>query len=284
MKKLIPVFIFLIFLPLSANLLFDEEVPEQLRNGISELYRAKKITNSFLIEMQGNGTLVIIAENGFIRTMPLKDVTEFDVLNVMEDMVEIIFENKSDETMKNVTAADIEKAGQHAKKEKPDEKRDPLLKSGLVVAERVEFFPWITSSNRFSASLIITSEENWAGGLHVSAGLAFIHLGFTIKKGADIVFDEEKKVGWDSYGADIQFDVLSIYGSFLAVGFDVSLYRAKDKIFEREFFIFKTGYRYRWFEASGSINVSPSVVELGLFGTKYTMERFNFSITAGARF
>jgi hypothetical protein len=285
MRKLIPLIILFVFSTVSANLLFDEGIPENLRNGISELYRAKKIKNSFLVEMQGSENLVIIAENGFIRTIPLENVTEFDVLNVMEDMVEIIFEKKPDEKIENLTADDLKKAGQYAKKEEPDKKRGtPLLKSGLAVAERVEFFPWIKSSNRFSASLILTSEENWAGGFNVSAGLAFIHLGVSIKKGADIVFDKEKKVGWDSYGANIQFDIISIYDSFISVGFDVSLYRAKDKIFEREFFIFKTGYRYSWFETSASINVSPSIVELGLFGTKYTMDRFNFSVTAGARF
>ncbi|HPY14905.1 MAG TPA: hypothetical protein PLI61_08435, partial [bacterium] len=94
MKMIIMVIIISFFSNLQANLLFDDGVPENLRNGISELYQKKKIKNSFLIEVQASGDLLIIAENGFIKSLSMSDITAFDVLNVMEEMVEIVFEKK----------------------------------------------------------------------------------------------------------------------------------------------------------------------------------------------
>jgi hypothetical protein len=281
-------FSFIIFFvtDLFANLLFDDAVPEELKSEISRLYREKKIRNSFLVEVQGGTDLLIIAENGFIKAMPISAVTAVDVLNVMEEMVEIVFEKKKDDDTESETAKDLKKVKKFSidESEKESEKKQTYLKGGIKVADNVEFFPWTEKGRRFNVSLFVTSEESWAGGANISAGLAFLRLGIHLKKGSDIVFTKEDKVSWESYGANIQFDILTIYDSFIAVGFEVALYRAMEKIFEREFFIFKTGYRYKWFEASASINVSPSVVELGLFGTKYTMGRYNFVISAGVLF
>lgn len=287
--KILSIFLIMIMSEnLYGNLLFDDEVPKELKNEISDLYMAKKIKNSFLFEVQGGTDLVIIAENGFIKSMPLAAVTAIDVLNVMEEMVEIVFEKPKDEKegIGIETARDIKKVKKFSANESGNngDNSQNYLKSGLVVADNVEFFPWVERGRRFNVSLFVTSEESWAGGANISAGLAFLRLGISLKKGADIVFAKNDKVPWESYGANIQFDLFLAYGSFVAVGFEVSLYRAMKKLFEREFFIFKTGYRYRWFEAAVSINVSPSVVELGLFGTKYTMERYNFVISAGVLF
>jgi hypothetical protein len=274
------------FADIYANLLFDDGVPEDLRNGISELYRKKNIKNSFLIEVHANGDLLIIAENGFVKSLSMTDITVFDVLNVMEEMVEIVFEKKGPEKISVETGKDLKKVRKFSPDEKELKKDEEhkYLKGGIKVADNIEFFPWTPGSERFNVSLFVTSEENWAGGAGISAGLAFLRLGITFKKGADIVFAKSDKVPWESYGANIQFDVFSAYGSFVSIGFEVALYRAMEKLFEREFFVFKTGYRYKWFEIAASINVSPSVVELGLFGTKYTMERYNFVISGGVLF
>lgn len=286
MKMIIMVIIISFFSNLQANLLFDDGVPENLRNGISELYQKKKIKNSFLIEVQASGDLLIIAENGFIKSLSMSDITAFDVLNVMEEMVEIVFEKKGPDKISVETEKDLKKVKKFSPDEK-DQKKDEeqkYVKGGIKVFDNIEFFPWTPSSERFNVSLFVTSEENWAGGAGISAGLAFLRLGVAFKKGADIVFAESDRVPWESYGANIQFDVFSAYGSFVAIGFEIALYRAMEKLFEREFFIFKIGYRHKWFEAAASINVSPSVVELGLFGAKYTMERYNFVISAGVLF
>lgn len=285
-KMIVVVIVIFLFSDLYANLLFDDGVPEELRNEISDLYRRKKIKNSFLLEIHNNGDLLIIAENGFLKSLSMTDITAFDVLNVMEEMVEIVFEKKGPEKISVETGKDLKKVRKFSPDEK-DLKKDEeqkYVKGGIKVADNVEFFPWTPSVERFNVSLFVTSEENWAGGAGISAGLAFLRLGFAFKKGADIVFAKSDRVPWESYGANIQFDAFSAYGSFVSVGFEVALYRAMGKLFEREFFIFKTGYRYKWFEAAASVNVSPSVVELGLFGTKYTMERYNFVVSGGVFF
>jgi len=109
MKMIIMVIIISFFSNLQANLLFDDGVPENLRNGISELYQKKKIKNSFLIEVQASGDLLIIAENGFIKSLSMSDITAFDVLNVMEEMVEIVFEKKGPDKISVETEKDLKK-------------------------------------------------------------------------------------------------------------------------------------------------------------------------------
>jgi hypothetical protein len=275
--------IFLIFLifftdQLCANLLFDETVPEKLREGISQRYKELGLKNSFLIEIQSKNSLLIVGENGFMRTLPLKQVTAADVINVMENMIgrvliaqkkEVKDEKESEKIKKFIIVAP-----------KPDEKKD-YVNQGIKVSDNIEFFPWNDSSERFGVNFFASSEENWAGGLNVSAGLAFIRVGLDFRKGADLIFDEDKKVGWQAFGAFVQFDLLDLYGIYLSVGFKIGLYTTRGKLFEREFFNFKLAYRLKWFEVSGGINVSPSVVELGLFGEKYTMERYHFVISTG---
>lgn len=267
-----------------ANLLFDDGVPDELRNDISRLYKQKEMQNSFLVEIQNDGSFLIIAENGFIKKLPLGEVTAIDVINLMEEMVEEDFKKKSEMGTTDETVQDLEKVKHSSKKEKPSETKSTYLKGGLKVSENVEFFPWAGKNERFNAELSVSSEENWAGGIGFSAGLAFLRLGLKFRKGSDIVFQKDQKVGWESYGANLMFDLFMVYNFYLSAGFEVALYRAKGKLFEREFFIFKTAYRIEWFEPSVSINVSPSIVELGLFGTKYSMERYHFVVSAGFLF
>ena len=272
--------IFLIFITnqLYANLLFDDTVPEKLREEISLRYKELGHKNSFLIEIQSKDSLLIVGENGFMRTLPLKQVTAADVINVMENMIGRVLIAQKKEVKDKKESEKIEKFIIVAPK--PDEKKD-YVNHGLKVAENIEFFPWNDSSERFGVSFFASSEENWAGGLNVSAGLAFIRLGFDFRKGADLIFDEDKKVEWQAFGAFVQFDLLDLYGLYLSVGFKIGLYTTRGKLFEREFFNFKLAYRLKWFEVSGGINVSPSVVELGLFGEKYTMERYHYVISTG---
>ena len=267
---------------LSANLLFDDTVPEKLREGISKRYKELGLKNSFLIEIQSEDSLLIVGENGFMRSLPLKQVTAADVINVMENMIgRFVLAKKENE-----------KKDEPDKKERikkyiivapnPDKKEDSsYVNKGLKVSDNIEFFPWNDSSERFGVNFFASSEENWAGGLNLSAGLAFVRLGFDFRKGADLIFEEDQKVGWQAFGAFIQFDLLDIYGFYVSAGFQIALYTTRGKLFEREFFNFKLAYRLKWFEISGGINVSPSVVELGLFGDKYTMERYHFVVSTG---
>ena len=266
---------------LSANLLFDDTVPEKLREGISKRYKELGLKNSFLIEIQSEDSLLIVGENGFMRSLPLKQVTAADVINVMENMIGRFVLTKK----KN------EKKDEPDKKERikkyiivapdPDKKDDSYVNKGLKIADNIELFPWNDSSERFGVNFFASSEENWAGGLNLSAGLAFVRLGLDFRKGADLIFEDDQKVGWQAFGAFIQFDLLDIYGFNISAGFQIALYTTRGKMFEREFFNFKLAYRLSWFEISGGINVSPSVVELGLFGDKYTMERYHFVVSTG---
>ncbi|MGI6395109.1 MAG: hypothetical protein ACOX2F_10365 [bacterium] len=282
---LLLIFFSLSLTTLHASLLFDDGVPETLKNEISELYQKKNIKENFLIEIKEEGDLLIIAENGHTKSLPASSVTAFDVINVMEEMVKVIFAKKEEGEIAEETRKDMDKVEDFTiDEEKKPPKKDKLIKKGIKVAERVEFFPWVENKRRFNVSILAASEENWAGGAGVSVAAAFLKFGFNFKKGANIVFSKKDKVSWESYGLNVQLDILSAYGAFLAVGFEIALYRAKEKLFEREFFIFKTGYRYKWFETSASVNVSPSTVELGLFGKKYLMDRYYFLISAGVSF
>ncbi len=267
---------------LSANLLFDETVPEKLRKGISKRYKELGFKNSFLIEVQSEDSILIIGENGFMRSLPLEHITATDVINVMENMIGRVVVTKKKKGEKD---EDSERMKKYViVPSEPEKKEDLYVSKGLEVAENVEFFPWNDSSERFSVNFFASSEENWAGGLNLSAGLAFIRLGFDFRKGSDLVFEDDQKVGWQAFGAFIQFDLLDVYGFLLSTGFQIGLYTTRGKLFEREFFNFRLAYRLKWFEISGGINVSPSVVELGLVGDKYTMERYHFVISTGFLF
>lgn len=264
---------------LSANLLFDETVPDKLREGISKRYKELGLKNSFLIEIQSKDSLLIVGENGFMRSLPLNQVTAEDVINVMENMIGRVVVKREKETPADDESEKMKKYIIVAPE--PEKKKDDVVSKGLKVADNIEFFPWNDSAERFGVNFFASSEENWAGGLNVSAGLAFIRLGLDFRKGADLIFEDDQKVGWQAFGAFIQFDLLDLYGFYLSLGFKIGLYTTRGKLFEREFFNFKLAYRLKWFEISGGINVSPSVVELGLFGDKYTMERYHFVISTG---
>jgi len=282
-KLLLILLVLLISGQLFANLLFDDTVPEKLREEISKKYKELGLKNSFLIEIQSKDSLLIVGENGFMRSLPLKQVSAADVLNVMENMIGRVLigeKTKEDKEIKESESEKIKKYIIVAPEQKKEKEKDYLNK-GLKVAENIEFFPWNDSSERFGVNFFASSEENWAGGLNVSAGLAFVRLGLDFRKGADLVFEEDQKVGWQAFGAFIQFDLLDLYGIYLSIGFKIGLYTTRGKLFEREFFNFKLAYRLKWFEVSGGINVSPSIVELGLFGDKYTMERYHFVISTG---
>ena len=268
---------------IEAKLLFDDTVPTDIRNEISRLYENSGLKNNFLIEMQSEKVLLIVFENGFVKEMPLDQVTAADIFNVMYDMVDTPVVSKKEKPSEKDTRTDISKVKEFEVEKKKPESVD-FIKGGITVADNVQLFPWTEPSKRFGLSFYASSEENWAGGMNLSAGLAFLKLGLDFKKGADIEFDNDLKVSWEGYGLLVLFDLFMAYDVFLAAGFEVVLYSTRDRLFEREFFLFKLSYKIKWFEASAGINVSPSIVELGLFGTKYSMERYHFMFSAGFLF
>ncbi|HNW82129.1 MAG TPA: hypothetical protein PKG52_04480 [bacterium] len=268
---------------LEAKLLFDDKVPQDLRNEVSKLYDESKLTNNFLIEMQSEKTLLIVFENGFVKELPVDQITAADILNVMIDMIDTVIILKKAKATAKDTKTELSKV-KVFESEKVDNKEQTFIKGGLTVAKNVQFFPWVDSSKRFGLSFYASSEENWAGGINLNAGLAFLKIGLDFKKGADIEFKNDMKVPWEGYGVFISFDLFTAYDFFLTAGFEVVLYSTKGRLFEREFFVFKTSYKINWFEASVGINVSPSIIELGLFGTKYSMERYHFLFLLGFMF
>lgn len=283
LAEMAAVVIFFFCTSLEAKLLFDDLVPADIRNEISRLYEESGLKNNFLIEMQSEKVLVIVFENGFVKELPIDQVTAADIFNVMADMIETPVVSKKDKPSEKDTKAELSKV-----KEFEPEKKKPqpgnFIGGGIVLAKRVQLFPWVEASRRFGLTFYASSEENWAGGMNLSAGLAFLKIGLDFKKGADIEFDNDLNVSWEGYGLFLLFDLFSAYDVYLSAGFEVVLYSTKGRLFEREFFLFKLSYKIKWFETSAGINVSPSIVELGLFGTKYSMERYHFMFSAGFLF
>lgn len=268
---------------LFAKLLFDDKVPEDLRNEVSKLYEESKLTNSFLIEMQSEKVLLIVFENGFVKEMPLDQITAADIINVMSDMIDTVVVSKKENPAEKDIKSELSKVKDFESGKTNKEGRN-FIGGGLALTDKIQFFPWADPSERFGISFYASSEENWAGGINLSVGLAFLKIGLDFKKGADIRFENDLKVSWEAYGAFVLFDLFLAYDFFLTAGFEVALYSTKNKLFEREFFIFRISYKIKWFEASAGINVSPSVIELGLFGTKYSMDRYFFQISMGFMF
>lgn len=277
-----------------ANIFFDENVPEEIRSKVSALYKSSRIEENFLIEVPEENVLMIIAENGFVKNLPLSEITADDIFNLMEEMVAVVYEKqdkfekagKDSEEMArirklkskwkdNELEVTMEGPSDGRKKNKP---AGHFLKSGIKVTDNIEFFPWTGKKDRFGISLFTTSEERWAFGAKLSAGAAFLRFGFRFKKGINLKM-ADNSVPWESYGANFQIDVADIYGLRLSTGFEIALYSAKGVLFDREFFIFRLAYRIKWFEIAGSFNVSPNIIELGLFGSKHEMGRYNFMMS-----
>lgn len=283
LAELIAIIIIFFSSGLDAKLLFDDLVPADIRNEISRLYEESGLKNNFLIEMQSEKVLIIVFENGFVKELPIDQVTAADIFNVMYDMVDTPVVSKKEKPSEKDTRTELSKVRDFEPEKKKSEPKD-FIRGGITVAKNVQLFPWAEPSRRFGLSFYASSEENWAGGMNLTAGLAFLKLGLDFKKGADIEFDNDLKVPWEGYGLFILFDLFMAYDLFLTAGFEVVLYSTKGRLFEREFFLFKLSYKIRWFEASAGMNVSPSIVELGLFGTKYSMERYHFMFSAGFLF
>lgn len=283
LAELIAIIIIFFSSGLDAKLLFDDLVPADIRNEISRLYEESGLKNNFLIEMQSEKVLIIVFENGFVKELPIDQVTAADIFNVMYDMVDTPVVSKKDKPSEKDTRAELSKVRDFEPEKKKPEPKD-FIRGGITVAKNIQLFPWAEPSKRFGLSFYASSEENWAGGLNLTAGLAFLKLGLDFKKGADIEFDNDLKVPWEGYGLFILFDLFMAYDLFLTAGFEVVLYSTRDRLFEREFFLFKLSYKIKWFEASAGMNVSPSIVELGLFGTKYSMERYHFMFSTGFLF
>lgn len=292
-------FAVLIFLfPLSGNVFFDENIPEDFRAKISEHYKKNSIPLNFLIEMPDEKTVAIVAESGFVKTLPISEITADDVVNIMDEMVTVIYEkgdvpenvaSKSEQLDKIRTLSSQEKEefkrkfyenendGGH------DEKPSKILNHGIKITDNIEFFPWIQKSDRFGISLFATSEERWAFGVKGSVGVSFVRFGLRFKKGINIRLANDS-IPWESYSLNIQFDILNIYGLRFSTAFEIALYTVKSIPFHREFFIFRIAYRIKWFEVATSFNVTPSAVELGLEGEKREMDRYNFLMSLGAVF
>ena len=295
MRAFFFVLVLLFSFSLFGNLFFDENIPEELRSKITAFYKEKKSSVNFLIEMPDENTLSIVAENGFAKTLPINEITAEDVCNLMEEMVAVIYEKdknydkipKDSEKLakiKNLSSKwqkdEFEESFYAEEKPEAEKKPKPIfLKSGIKVTDRIEFFPWAKKSDRFGVSLFATSEEKWAFGLKFSVGLSFLRFGARFKKGINLKLGESS-VPWESYSLNIQFDIADIYNIRFSTGLDVALYSAKNVLFHREFFVFRVAYRIKWFEAAVSFNVSPSHIELGLFGARHEMQSYNFMISS----
>ena len=281
---------------LLGNIFFDENIPEELRSRITAFYKEKKLEINFLIEMPDENTLSIVAENGFAKNLPINEITAEDVCNLMDEMVAVIYEkderfdkipkdseklakirNLSSKWQKDEFKESFYAEDQQKKEEKP--KPNIFLKSGIKVTENIEFFPWAKKSDRFGISLFATSEEKWAFGLKFSVGFSFLRFGARFKKGINLKL-ANNSVPWEAYSLNIQFDIVDIYHVRFSTGFEIALYSAKGVLFHREFFVFRLAYRIKWFEIAGSFNVSPSHIELGLFGARHEMKSYNFLLSA----
>ena len=287
-------------LSLSGNVFFDENIPEEIRSRIIESYKKSKHSLNFLIEMPDENTISIVAENGFVKNLPIKEISAEDILNLMDEMAEVVYEeslDKSDtDTEKSEQSDRIKRLLSKWQKEdferkfhenpKTDEeaaKPAKFIKGGIKLADNIELFPWAKKKDRFGILIFATSEERWAFGAEGSVGLSFLRIGVRFKKGINLKL-ANNSVPWESYALNLRFDILDIYNVRFSAGFEVALYSAKNVLFNREFFIFRVACRVKWFEAAVSFNVTPSVVELGLFGAKHEMDRYNFVMSLGALF
>ena len=280
---------------LFGNVFFDENVPEDFRAKISEHYKKNNIPMNFLIEMPDEKTISIVAENGFVKTLPISEITADDVVNLMDEMVRVVYE-KEEKSENNAADQDqLDKIRTLSSQEKEefkrkfyekeneggkDEKPSKIINHGIKVAENIEFFPWTQKSDRFGISLFATSEERWAFGIKGSVGVSFVRFGLRFKKGINIHLADES-IPWESYSLNIQFDILNLYNVRFSTAFEIALYTVKSIPFHREFFIFRIAYRIKWFEVGTSFNVTPSTVELGLWGRRREMDRYNFLMSLG---
>ena len=296
-------FFFIVFLIFSftlwGNVFFDENVPEEIRSRISEYYKKNNNNLNFLIEMPDERTISIVAENGFVKNLPIEEVSADDILNLMDEMAAVIHENQENqdstteelerksrinELLSKWQREDFEKKfHENPEKEEKTQKPAVFIKDGIKLADNIELFPWAKKGDHFAVSIFTDSEERWAFGFKGSAGLSFIRLGFRFKKGINLKL-ADNSVPWEAYGLNLQFDILDIYGVRFSFGFEEELYSVKNVLFNREFFIFRLAYRIKWFEIATSFNVTPSTIELGLFGAKHEMDKYNFLMSLGFLF
>ena len=105
MRLISAIFCLLFSFSLFGNIFFDENVSEELRSKITAKYKEKNISLNFLLEMSSDKTLSIIAENGFVKTLPIDEITVDDVFNIMEEMAAEIYENQenSDENSEQLS-------------------------------------------------------------------------------------------------------------------------------------------------------------------------------------
>ena len=94
----------------------------------------------------------------------------------------------------------------------------------------------------------------------------------------------QNSVPWEAYSLNLQANIIDIYNFYFSLGFEIALYSVKNTLFDREFFIFRISYRIKWFEIATSLNLSPTQIELGLFGVSHEMKRYNFLISIGFLF
>ncbi|MBP5405588.1 hypothetical protein J6Z19_00365 [bacterium] len=283
---------------LFGNVFFDENVPEDFRARISEHYKKNSIQMNFLIEMPDEKTISIVAENGFVKTLPISEITVDDVINLMEEMVRVVYKKDENPEKANEKSEQLEKIKQLSQHEKEEfkekfyenegdtekgEKPSKFINHGIKVAENVEFLPWVQKSDRFGISIFATSEERWAFGVKASVGVSFLRFGLRFKKGINLRLSDNS-IHWESYGLNIQVDLLNIYNVRFSTAFEIALYTVNMIPFHREFFIFRIAYRIKWFEVAASFNVTPSTVELGLDGERMEMDRYNFLMSLGAVF
>lgn len=292
MRLISAIFCLLFSFSLFGNIFFDENVSEELRSKITAKYKEKNISLNFLLEMSSDKTLSIIAENGFVKTLPIDEITVDDVFNIMEEMAAEIYENQenSDENSEQLSKIkhlaskwkQEKKNGENNEKES-EQNKNSQIKKGIKLAENIELFPWASKVDRFGVSIFATSEEKWAFGLKISAGLSFLRLGARFKKGINLKL-AQNSVPWEAYSLNLQANIIDIYNFYFSLGFEIALYSVKNTLFDREFFIFRISYRIKWFEIATSLNLSPTQIELGLFGVSHEMKRYNFLISIGFLF
>ncbi|MCK5809039.1 hypothetical protein KAH37_08655 [bacterium] len=259
------VFLILLYFPIFADLIFEKNVPEKLKESVTTLKESRKITHSFLIEMHGTEYLLIISDNGLIRRLPMKDLVAEDVLNVIETMEQELerLEKAAAKEKKPSLKSDL-----FVETKQQPKKEDPPKKS------RFKWLGWAEPDSRFYIGLTASTEAKFTGGITFSAGVSFLRFGIRVQKGLNIdQGPDTKPISWESYLIGGQMNFVRFFNVTLSVGFDVAVYRMNEKWFEREYIAFKAEYRYKWFVPGVSISIAPRSVTIQIDKKLYTMDR-----------
>ena len=258
--------VFLSFLctSLYSDIMFEKNIPEELKSSVAELEKTRKTTHSFLVEMHGKEYILIISDNGLIRRLPMKDLVAEDVLNVIETMEQELERlEKKDKKVESGLKSDLFVGGEQQPVPKKSEKKS-----------RFGWLGWAEPDSRFYVGLTASTEAKFTGGIAFSAGVSFLRFGIRVQKGLNIdQGPNTKPISWESYLISGQMNFVRFFNVTLSVGFDVAVYRMNEKWFEREYISLKAEYRYKWFVPGVSISIAPRSVTIQIDQKLYTMDR-----------